>query len=207
MRACHALTIVALLHAANTDAGVIRGRVEAPAQESHRSGRTQVIVGGVMETVVWVDSLPPKAMRRYRPNRATARITQSGRSFLPRVTAVAAGSPIHFANRDEVYHNVFSVSPAKRFDLGKYPPRAINRVTFDRPGVVNLYCDIHPGMAAWVVVVPHRVFARPTASGAFQLPDLPPGHYVLRAWHPNHGHTSGHVEVPQRGDVIANLRF
>jgi len=204
MMASRPLTIAALVIATESHAGAIRGRLDAAPETS--AGGTQV-AATLTDAVVWVDTLPAQAMRRYRGKSREARITQQGRRFSPRVTAVAAGSPIRFSNRDNVYHNVFSVSPSKRFDLGKYPPRTIHRVTFDRPGLVNLYCDIHPGMAAYVMVLPHRVFARPAASGRFALPELPAGSYVVKAWHPVHGERTTHVEVPRRGVVVTRLRF
>jgi hypothetical protein len=136
-----------------------------------------------------------------------ASVVQRNRQFFPRVTAVPVGSTVRFYNRDNVYHNVFSVSPAKRFDLGKYPPNAINQITFTRPGVVNLFCDIHPSMAAWVIVVPTRLFVRPAADGSFALPRLPSGVYTLLAWHPSFGRISRRIQVPKRGDVLVAVRF
>jgi plastocyanin len=161
----------------------------------------------VVEAVVYVDPLPDALQRKWARSTPTLRIIQQERRFFPRVVAVAAGTTIRFQNRDDVYHNVFSVSPAKKFDIGKYPPHAVNQVTFDRPGVVNLYCDIHPKMAAYVLVLPHRFFTRPERDGGFSLPSLPAGSYTLRAWHPAYGRIVRRIQVPEHGDIDVPLRF
>jgi hypothetical protein len=127
--------------------------------------------------------------------------------FIPRVVAVAPGTTVHFENRDRVYHNVFSISPARRFDLGKYGPRKSYGVKFDTPGVVQLYCDIDPSMAGFVFVAPSAIFTQPDAMGTFELPNLPRGAYTLKAWHPSFGHLTHRVVVPQRGDAEVTLRY
>ena len=126
---------------------------------------------------------------------------------LAALTTVTVGSTVRFANRDRVYHNVFSVSPAKRFDIGKYAPHQMRQVTFDTPGVVELFCGIDPSMAGFVFVVPHQVFTRPDATGAFLLPKLPRGSYILKAWHPSLGRVSRKVEMPKKGDLVVTLHF
>ena len=198
--ACWAQVAVGILCSVTAEAGVVRGQLELPRQIPGRDS-------ALIEAVVYVDSLPEALMRKWGRQRSRLRIIQQNRRFLPRVVAVVAGTTVRFQNKDDVYHNVFSVSPAKRFDLGKYPPRAVNQVTFDRPGVVNLYCDIHPGMAAYVLVLPHRLFTRPDRSGAFALPSLPPGEYTLRVWHPLHGEIEKRIVVPPRGDLRVELSF
>jgi hypothetical protein len=201
--------IILLPLAAEVHAGVIRGRLRVPHPPDTVvvEGATRVVTGGPEDAVVWVDSLPPRAFRRYAHRLPPIRILQSGWRFAPRVTAVVSGTTVRFVNRDPVYHNVFSISPAKRFDLGKYPPKAVNQVTFDHTGVVNLFCDIHPGMEAYVFVVPHRVFARPNRRGEFVLPELPGGSYDLHVWHPTAGELRRQVELPKRGDVSLTLGY
>ena len=193
---CLLFALVSLAGAA--EAGVIRGTVALP---SRAQGAT------LLDAVVYIDPLPERLTRKWRPHRRTFTVVQRSRRFQPRVIALPVGSSVRFVNRDDVYHNVFSVSPAKRFDLGKYPPNAVNQVTFSRPGTVNLFCDIHPGMAAWVLVVPHRLFVRPQSNGTFALPKLPPGTYTLVAWHPAYGRVTRQVEVPRRGDVRVAVKF
>lgn len=203
-KALAVLTLLVL--AARSEAGVIHGRLRlgSPPPSSQVQG-TVVEAAGVDQAVVWIDPLPEKVARHYRPDPGDKRVIQAHRAFTPLVTRVMVGSTIDFDNRDQVYHNVFSVSPAQRFDLGKYPPRSSQRVTFEHPGVVNLFCDIHPWMSAYVVVLPHRVFAVPNRAGDWKLPSLPPGEYTLHVWHPSFGERRQTVTVPSRGDAMVAL--
>jgi plastocyanin len=198
--------VVLMILATQAQAGMIRGRLRlgAPARPTTPTGAV-LEQARVTDAVVWVDSLPPTAERRYRGRPLRARVIQSNRRFSPRVSIVMVGSTIDFANRDRVYHNVFSVSPAQRFDLGKYPPRETLSVTFEHPGVVNLFCDIHPWMAAYVVVLTNRVYARPSRTGEFRLPVLPPGPYTLHFWHPSIGEKAEPVRIPDHGDAVLAL--
>jgi hypothetical protein len=129
------------------------------------------------------------------------------RRFKPRVLAVAAGSKVEIVNMDRVYHNAFSVSAAKRFDLGKYPPGRADTLEFERPGVINLHCEIHPDMLGFVVVTPNHAFTRPDSTGAFELPKLPAGRYRVHAWNPRGVETTSDVSMPQRGDVPLEMVF
>ena len=90
-----------------------------------------------------------------------------------------------------VFHNVFSFRDGKRFDLGMYPVGTMRRVTFDQPGVSRLFCNIHPNMAAYVVVVDTPYFAVADKSGAFTIPGVPPGSYSFGAWRPGGSPVSG----------------
>ncbi len=110
-------------------------------------------------------------------------MAQKGFQFTQAVLPVQKGSYVEFPNLDEDYHNVFSYSKTKRFDLGRYrkdeKPAA---VLFDQPGLVKLYCEIHEHMRANVLVLDTPHFVTTTAEGGFKLPNLPPGKYVLKAW-------------------------
>ncbi|TMQ71030.1 MAG: methylamine utilization protein [Candidatus Eisenbacteria bacterium] len=204
MRIRSILAIATLLASvAPAGAGTIRGRLHlGSGSKPVTIGASSMEVMGLEQAVVWVDSLPPKFARRHRGKPRPARIVQIDRQFAPRVTTVIAGTTIRFVNRDKVFHNVFSISPARRFDIGRYSPSAIRDVTFDHPGVVNLFCEIHPWMSAYVIVLPNRFYARPDRAGVFQLPKLPPGRYRLHFWHPTHGEQRREVEVPSRGDGV-----
>jgi hypothetical protein len=123
------------------------------------------------------------------------------------VIAFAAGSRIRFENNDRVYHNVFSVSPARRFDLGKLAPGSRTEVQFETPGVVQLFCELHPAAAGFVIVCPNRYLTRPAGSGRFQLPALPRGDYIVTVWHPGLGTVRRGIEVTGRGDYQLDLRL
>ncbi|MDP2005828.1 MAG: methylamine utilization protein [Rubrivivax sp.] len=132
------------------------------------------------ETVVFLDSLAAKAAARPL---AGAEVAQVDRRFVPRVTVVTVGSSVAFPNRDTVRHHVYSLSPAKTFELKLYIGTPTHPVVFDKPGVAVLGCNIHDSMAAWVVVVETPHFALAGADGSVRLDKVPPGNYRLRSWH------------------------
>ena len=95
---------------------------------------------------------------------------QRNETFVPHVLAVRTGTIVDFPNSDRIYHNVFSLSPTRRFDLGRYAVGRSKAVRFDRPGVVRVFCDIHSHMSAFILVFSHRYFAVTQPDGTFQLP-------------------------------------
>src|SRR2546428_652282 len=97
--------------------------------------------------------------------------------------------------------------PARRFDLGKYPRGSSRRVDFRKPGLVNVYCEIHSNMEAFVLVLPNHAFTRPSATGEYALPDLPAGSYQLHVWHPDLGTQTTTIEVPPTGDVLQSVNY
>jgi plastocyanin len=113
-----------------------------------------------------------------------ARMAQKDLAFAPSLLPVQTGTRVEFPNLDDTYHNIFSYSPAKRFDLGRYrsDERPVPSEVFDRPGLVTLRCDIHEHMRALILVVdtPYFVLSEPT--GRYRLPGLPAGHYTLKVW-------------------------
>jgi plastocyanin len=117
------------------------------------------------------------------PADTTAEIIQENREFIPYVTAVQVGTTMHFPNRDNVQHHVYSLSKAKKFELPLYSGEAKRVVLFDQPGVVTIGCNIHDWMIAYVVVVPTPHFAKTGADGAAKL-SVPAGRYRLEIWQP-----------------------
>lgn len=111
-------------------------------------------------------------------------ITQEKEEFQPYVTAAVVGTRVNFPNRDKVQHHVFSLSKTKSFDLGLYRGDPKELVTFDRPGVVTLGCNIHDWMSAYVVVLATPHYAKSGSDGLAPISDLPPGKYRLEVWHP-----------------------
>jgi plastocyanin len=108
---------------------------------------------------------------------------QIGRRFSPETLIVQAGAKVSFPNMDPIFHNVFSLSGAKTFDLGNYPKGETRVVTFPEPGIVYVNCHLHSNMTAAIVVAPNKWYARVDADGHFVLPDVPPGLYTVVAWH------------------------
>ncbi|CAN5734734.1 hypothetical protein BH11MYX2_BH11MYX2_35220 [soil metagenome] len=109
-------------------------------------------------------------------------IRQKGRAFVPDLIAVTAGGKVTFPNDDSILHNVFSQSEPRKFDLGSFKKGDSKTKDFLKPGVVDVYCNIHPEMAATILVVPNRFHARTNAGGSYMLADVPPGDWTLFAF-------------------------
>ena len=203
-------------------AGVIRGTLRVPANASQSApaanaypghaaampGSHTITRGLVSDAVIYVEAIPAEINATLGATEPPPpRLAQREQMFAPRVVAIAAGGAVDFPNQDPIYHNVFSLSPTKRFDLGKYPKGSSRRVDFSKPGLVNVYCDIHSNMEAFILVVPNRAYTRPAANGDFALPALPAGSYTLHVWHPDLGTQTSTVEVPASGDVVESLSY
>ena len=114
----------------------------------------------------------------------TKEVEQKDLTFIPALLPIEVGTKVQFPNLDDQYHNIFSYSPAKRFDLGRYRPeeRPIPSVMFDKPGLVTLRCDIHEHMRGLILVLNTPYFVMTDTAGRFRLDKLPAGHYTLKAW-------------------------
>lgn len=128
---------------------------------------------------------------------------QRGARFVPRIVPVQAGGRVEFLNSDPLFHNVFSLSPTRKFDLGRYPRGDSRFVTFERPGVVQVFCDIHAEMHGFVVVFETPYYTAPERDGRFRMEGLPPGAYEVLGWMEgrNQFETLGRVQVPATGAV------
>lgn len=131
--------------------------------------------------VVFLEGAPPPT--EAKPATNVVQVLQKGMQFGPGLLAVRKGTRVEFPNGDDFYHNVFSYSKAKRFDLGRFlkdeKPAA---VTFDQPGVVKLYCEIHEHMRGTVVVLDTPYFVKTDTNGVYRLTGLPAGAFKLKAW-------------------------
>jgi plastocyanin len=134
-------------------------------------------------------------------------LEQAGQRFEPNLVVIPVGSSVSFPNGDPIFHNVFSLSGAKKFDLGYYPAGQTRIVKFDEPGVVQVYCHLHPNMYAAIVVVPNRWYAKPGDDGSFAFHDVPPGTYHLVAWHLTAGffRREVHVASTANTDVVVDI--
>jgi len=117
------------------------------------------------------------------PTGVMAKMEQSNRRFTPETLVIQAGAKVSFPNEDPIFHNVFSLSGAKSFDLGNYPRGDTRIVTFPEPGIVYVNCHLHPNMAAAIVVTPNKWNTMALRDGSFELHDVPPGKYTVVAWH------------------------
>jgi plastocyanin len=122
-------------------------------------------------------------------------INQSGGRFEPETVVVPSGSTVAFPNFDPIFHNVFSLSKVRQFDLGFYPSGQTRSVKFDKPGVVQVYCHLHPDMNAAILVVPNAWYVRPNESGVFSFSGIPPGSYQLVVWHKSAGFFRKRIQV------------
>jgi plastocyanin len=134
------------------------------------------------DAVAWLESREARAA--LRPAQGVE-MEQADKRFTQRVAVVPVGSSIQFPNRDKVRHHVYSLSPAKTFELKLYTGTPANPVLFDKPGVAVLGCNIHDNMVAWVVVVESNHHGLSGRDGRIKLADVPPGTYRLRTWHPD----------------------
>jgi len=115
--------------------------------------------------------------------KVTAELNQRDRRFSPDLVVIPAGSSVSFGNLDPIFHNVFSLSKAKSFDLGNYPQDQTRTVTFPKAGIVFVDCHLHANMSATIVVTPNRWSTKADSSGRFVLSGLRPGTYTIVAWH------------------------
>jgi plastocyanin len=116
-------------------------------------------------------------------SKTPARMAQKNMAFAPDLVPVLVGGVVDFPNLDDTYHNVFSYSKAKRFDLGRYRKNEKPvTVVFDKPGVVTIHCDIHDSMRGTVLVLDTPYFQKTDTAGRYRLENLPVGNYVLKAW-------------------------
>jgi hypothetical protein len=150
-----------------------------PAPQSLGAGGTRGVPDR-RRSVVYLERAPQGAFEE--PPRGRALLDQRDEAFLPYVLAVATGTTVDFLNSDVTYHNVFSLSKPKRFDLGRYARGERKSVRFELPGVVRVFCDIHSHMNAWILVFAHRFFSTTDEAGSYRLDGLPPGDYSLAAW-------------------------
>jgi plastocyanin len=166
-------------------AGAIRGTVSLPSATAVDRPAPGALSGAHHDpperrAVVYLDAVPRRAFEDIRP--ARVRMDQRGEQFAPRVLAVTAGTVVEFPNSDTTFHNVFSLSRVKTFDLGRYRPGRTGAVTFDRPGIVPIFCDIHAHMSAYVLVFSHPYFAVTAADGGYTIGNVPPGTYTVLVW-------------------------
>ena len=140
------------------------------------------VAGGkpVADAVVWLDA--PGAPRLTNPPEVV--LDQRNMSFSPHVVVVQVGTRVKFPNSDRVFHDVFSRKDGKQFDLGLYPVGAVKYVPFDEPGLSRIFCNIHPQMAAYVMVVDTPYFAVSDRAGRFTIRGVPQGEYRYHAWRP-----------------------
>jgi plastocyanin len=189
--------------------GTIEGRLVVPAVTSAPQQATSSPYPGMeavatstgeartatpIDAVIWIENIPNTGAIPLTRSPAPE-LRQVRYSFKPRVLGIPVGTTVEFPNDDAVFHNVFSYSKTKRFDLGYYGKGKSKQVTFDKPGVVKVFCDIHSHMSAFIVVTKSPFVASPGTDGRFVFENVPDGTWRIRTWHPDLGEVTRDIAV------------
>jgi len=179
------------------NAGSISGKIRLANVSSAAAGQA---AGGKESVVVWLegthDSKPPDA---------PVRISQQNLQFSPEFAVAVTGQKIEMPNDDSVVHNVYSFTGASEFNLGLYAKGEVRTVVLDHAGIVDVFCSIHHQMHVRIFVVPTKYFANSMPGHSFSLTDVPPGKYVLKAWHERSRLIEKTVIVPSSGTITADI--
>jgi len=192
--------------------GVIRGRVELRRPATAPERRPTVSALGTpaaldatdyLKSVVYLETAPRGAFDQVEPGHAA--LDQRNETFVPHLLAIMTGTIVDFPNSDQIYHNVFSLSKTKSFDLGRYAAGHSKSERFDRPGIVRVFCEIHSHMNAFILVFSHPFFTVTDTSGRYRIDDVPAGAYNVIAW--NEGLSSDPKPVTVTSGGSAELDF
>jgi len=195
---------------ADTITGVVRAQGKAGAEQD-AAGKYEsrkfkfaerVDYSQFRDFVVYVDQ--PVAEKAVPPAAPLHVVVQKDATFSPHVLPVLAGTTVDWPNHDEIFHNAFSYSEAKSFDLGLYKDK-VKQVTFDKPGRVDVFCSIHSAMHCIILVLENPYFAGTDARGHYTIANVPAGSYNLKAWHERLPPQTQEVVVPENGEVQANF--
>jgi plastocyanin len=197
--------------------GTITGSVRAHGKEGLKQGESggkydsrkykfaeRIDYAEVRDFVVYIEGVPgTNTAIPAKPLAVvtTRKINQKGAMFSPRVLPVVAGTTVEWPNQDQIFHNVFSISDAKPFDLGLYKHPEVKRVTFDKPGRVDAFCSIHKAMNCIILVVENPYFAATDRQGRYTIPNVPAGTYQLKAWHERLPSQVKEILVLESGEV------
>ena len=202
-------SLAVLATSAGTIVGTVRAEGKSEAAESTRGGKydsrkfkfvEKVDYSELKDFVVYIDqpitnSLPASAPKTLQV------ITQRDAVFRPHVLPVLAGTTVEWPNKDDIFHNVFSMSESNPFDLGLYKDPEVKKVQFKNPGRVDVFCSIHSDMSCVVLVLQNPFFATTDKSGRFSITNVPAGPYKLKAWHKRVPPDLKEVIVPETGEV------
>ena len=186
--------------------GSIRGRVVLRHVASASERRPTVTQLGdpvpldavdYLKSVVYLETAPRGAFDQAEPGHAV--MDQRNETFVPHLLAITTGTTVDFPNSDQIYHNVFSLSKTKSFDLGRYAAGHSKPVLFDRPGIVHVFCDIHSHMSAFILVFNHPFFAVTDTDGRYHIDNVPPGSYNVIAWNEGLSSEPRPAAVPDGG--------
>jgi plastocyanin len=175
-----------------------RGMAVKPGQD----GEEDPIAHERTRVVLYLEGAGPADDDSPNPS---PQVQQIDRRFLPDLVVIPVGSAVSFPNMDPIFHNIYSLSRPKTFDLGSYDKGTTRKVVFPKSGIVDVYCHLHPDMAATIIVTPNRWFARADRSGKFRIPNVPPGRYTVVAWHKSAGFFRKSIVVASGHDSVADF--
>jgi plastocyanin len=186
--------------------GSIRGRVELRRPMAPTERRPSIAEFGTplphdspdrTRSVVYLETAPRGAFDQNSGERAV--MDQRNETFVPHVLAITTGTTVEFPNSDRIYHNVFSLSKPRPFDLGRYAAGRSKAIRFDRSGIVRVFCDIHSHMNAFILVFSHPFFGMTDVEGRYRIDNVPSGSYNVIAWHEGVASEPRPVIVPEGG--------
>lgn len=184
-------------------------RTQAPPLSPYARRRAQPpqepgVPQGTTDAFVYLEPLGARPPAASVP---PARILQRDRTIFPHSMAIRTGQTVEFPNDDDVFHNLFSLSPGNRFSLGRYAPGVSPTHTFSQAGVVRLFCDMHAEMAGVILVVDTPWVVRVAEDGRYSLGGVPPGEYRAVAWHPTAGADTSRVVLASGQQVVVDFRL
>jgi len=174
----------------------VRGYQRGVAVELGADGEEDALAFERSHVAIYIEGAATAA----NPGVVKASIEQRDRRFSPDLVVIPAGSAVNFPNFDPIFHNVFSLSKVKSFDLGNYPDGQSRTVTFPAPGLVAVYCHLHSNMSATIVVTPNHWATKADGKGAFTLAGVPAGTYSVVAWHKTAGTFHKTIVIGEKND-------
>jgi len=191
---CVWLSVLGLLSGISAHAGTVSGKIRlATATPAGGTGEKEAVV-------VWLEG-----QEGPQPPNTPVRISQKNLQFSPGFIVVVKGQKVEMPNDDDVAHNVYSFTGQNQFNLGIYARGEYRSVTFEKTGIVDVFCSIHHQMHARVFVVPTKYYSSIMPGQTFNIADVPPGRYVLKVWHERSRMLEKTVIVPKTGAVSQNL--
>jgi plastocyanin len=200
------------------DSGTVAGKVTlihvkgTPLPSTAYPGRTvgnreaAAPVSDLKNVVVSIKDAPFKGSLVSASSKP-AELKQEHEMFVPHVLAITRGTTVTFPNADPYFHNVFSLSSAASFNLGRYAPGQSKPFTFAKAGIVKVYCQIHSHMSATILVFDHPYFTIPAEDGSYELPGIPPGDYTVVGWHERVGERTVPVKIERGKTASIDLRL
>jgi plastocyanin len=211
-------TLVAAEAGAGTITGTVRAQGKQGMDTDPSSGKydsrqfkfvERVNYDEMHDFVVYIDG--PVGAKVAAPEKpvqvVTQRVSQKGAVFVPHILPVMMGTTVEWPNNDTIYHNVFSMSETKPFDLGLYKSPQVKKVTFDKPGRVDVFCSIHTRMNCVVLVLENPYFSNTNEKGQYAITNVPAGLYKLKAWGERLPSQTSEIRVPENGEVKADFKL